>query len=261
MDNQQLNTKDIRHIYAFIADTDKAIDAANNRINFTVSSEIVDRACEIVEAKAVYDAISRKGEFVDNPICLPCHQHVLKDGAPPSIGYWDTETAKLRGTKGKQRVDMALQFDTELKLGNEYWIAYKNKSMRAVSIGFGILDHRVEERDGRRIWIITKLELIEISCVAVGCNKQALAKVKGLEWLASEEKGNLPETVKSYFDGQFAQLKDYIDERIDEIKDLVIPGSEDDFSQLDAEPHPSGTDDKQISVERLKKVLANLTNN
>lgn len=169
-----INTKEIKYTTAYILDEKDAIDEVNHRINFIVSSEVIDRDGEIIEAQAVYDAIHRKNEFASNPVCLISHQHRLACGTVPSIGPWLTDTARLVN----KRVTMTLQFDVELDLGKQYWIAYKNKTMRAVSIGFRIKNYRVEEIKGCQVYIITELELLEISVCAVGANQLALSQLK-----------------------------------------------------------------------------------
>lgn len=228
----EINTKEIKHIRAYIADDNKAIDVENRRINFVVSSEVVDRSDEIVEAAAVADAISRKGEFIDNPICLACHLHRLDNGAPPAVGSWDTATAAVKGRKGKKQVEMVLQFDTEYDLGEKYWIVYKNKTMRAVSIGFRVLSYRVEDRDGKRIFIVERLELIEISCVAVGANQQALAKLKEMGLWEEQQKDNdgLAAAITAAVLEKLEPRFETIEQSLDELITLQIPGAEDDLS-------------------------------
>lgn len=263
MKSFNFNTKEIKHVHAYIVDDTKAIDLENHRINFVVSSEIIDRSNEVVEAQAVFDSIHRKGEFTENPICLACHMHKLENGMPPSIGQWDTETAKLRN----KRVEMVLQYDTELKLGSEYWIAYKNKSMRAVSIGFRVLDYRVEERNGTRIFIATKIELIEISCVAVGCNKEALAKLKEMGIIETKERLSDVELVNLISEAVTKQFGDQLFEiqnELDEIKTLLLPVPAEDLSLPDDEEDLPGDDEKQadagrIDVSILTKALTGLS--
>ncbi|MCK5612439.1 HK97 family phage prohead protease, partial [Candidatus Pacearchaeota archaeon] len=172
----EFNTKDIRRVTAFVGDNAKNIDVENKRINFVVSAEVVDLADEIVEANAVYEAIHRKGEFRENPICLQCHQHQIGDGSPPGIGFWEVGTARKR----KDHVEMVLRFDTDYDLGEKYWTVYRNRTMRAVSISFRIIEYHEERRGNKRVFVITKMMLHEISCVAVGCNPAALSTLKGL---------------------------------------------------------------------------------
>ncbi|MCE5186073.1 MAG: HK97 family phage prohead protease [Planctomycetaceae bacterium] len=222
-----INTKDIRYTRAYIVDDEKAIDLETHRINFVVSSDVIDRSGEIVEASAVFDAIQREGEFKACPVCLIGHRHHLNTDEPPSIGNWDVATARLR----KHYVEMFLQFDIELKLGAQYWIAYKNKTMRAVSIGFRIKDYRVEEQKGRRVLIITEIELVEISVCAVGMNPQALSTLKAIGINVEEILPKQYEFGKDLPDGthvllEASALKHHLDFRILESNTLTIDGKE-----------------------------------
>ncbi len=132
----EYDTKDVRRVHAFIADEKGAINEDDHSILFAVSTGIVDRDREQVIPQAVFEAINRKGEFHANPICLPCHKHRLDSGMPPCVGSWDTETAKLL----KRAVDMRLFYAAETELGLAYWKVYSTRHMRAVSLGFRILE-------------------------------------------------------------------------------------------------------------------------
>ncbi len=219
------DTKDFRRVHAFVVEEKGAIDTDAHRVNFVVSTDVVDRDNEQVLPEAVFEAIGRK-EFVKNPVCLACHKHRLDNGEPPGIGSWDTKTRKLK----KHHVEMVLQFDIEYELGNKYWIVYKNKTMRAVSIGFRILDGHEETINGKRIYIITKIELYEISCVAIGANPAALSKMKAMfgqsdvdiKAIASEITKNVDLNIKQQFDEFIVRIED----QLDEIKSLLIPGQE-----------------------------------
>jgi hypothetical protein len=252
---ETLNTKDVRYVHAYVGDDVKTIDTENHRINFVVSSDIVDRSCEIVEAEAVYEAIHRKNEFTANPICLPCHMHRLNDGSPPVVGSWDTTTAKQR----KHHVEMVLQFDTEYELGNKYWIVYKNRTMRAVSIGFRIQEYHEEMKDGKRTWIITKIELVEISCVAVGCNQKALAKLKELGLGdSSDQTKALNESIRNIIKEEMTAMTDTVTDYLDEIKDMLCVDPDGIAeSMLDDDSDLAEDGDVNKDVEQTFKKLAN----
>lgn len=204
----EFNTKDVRHVTAFVGDNAKNIDVENHRINFVVSASTIDRDYELVEASAVIEAIKRKGQFKDNPVCLQCHQHKIGDGSPPAIGQWDVSTARKRNNK----VEMVLQFDTDYDLGEKYWTVYRNRTMRAVSIGFRVLEHHEERRGDKRVWVFTKIELFEISCVAVGCNQEALSKLKGLG-LVEDEAGRSGKRKRGFVESKVVckRLEDDVD--------------------------------------------------
>ncbi len=252
----EINTKDLRRVHAFVVEEKDAIDIDAHRINFVVSTDVVDRDNEQVLPEAVFEAIGRK-EFVRNPVCLACHKHRLDNGEPPGIGSWDTETAKLR----KHLVEMELQYDVEYDLGKKYWIVYKNKTMRAVSIGFRILDGHEETKDGKRIYIITKVELYEISCVAVGANPDAVSKIKALyggndnTGLAEQLKASQAETadqVKQHLDNFAVRIED----SLDDIK-LILAAVPDGFAR-DLLGNPDDSSDPAGDDKKAEQILSTL---
>ena len=249
-----LITKDTPlHMLAFA----KGVVSEENRtVRFVISSDKIDRHNERVEVEAVAAAIK---DFAKNPTALACHLHRLDNGRSPVVGSWDTDSFKAKAHQSEMDLNFA---DTELGLG--YWGLYRDKHMRAVSIGFYPMEWR-EEKTGKdgRIFVIDKLELIEISCVAVGANRQALSKVKGFEQysLTAEStsselsadaiKAIVTETVKSQLD-EFALR---IEDGLDEIKSLLIPDSS-DFAKglLGGPPNQpdAGTKDKPRKTRRKR---------
>lgn len=254
------DTKEMRHVHAFIVSEKDAINEDDHSINFVVSTDVVDRDNEMVMADAVHEAIHRKDEFHANPICLPCHKHRLDSGMPPCVGHWDVDTAKLL----KHRVEMRLIYDMKNEIGRAYWNAYQGRHMRAVSIGFRIQDGHEEVKDGKRIYIITKIELYEISCVGVGANQQALAKLKAL---GERQEGGVDQkaiiqAVTDSLTRQFDDLRADITEQIDELKDLMItdPDGLADGLILGKQSEPSGRgDDKaEALLKRMESLLENM---
>ncbi len=242
----------LKHIRAFVSEEKDSIDITAHRILFTIP-EIVDRTNEIVTTKAVYEAIQDKNTFAANPICLPCHQHRLEGGQPPCVGGWDTETARLI----KKAVLIWLNYAWTTALGLAYWDCYSNKFMRAISIGFQELEWHVENRDGIQIRVITKIELFEISCVAVGCNPGALSNLKSIgQW---DEEDSVPQNAKEYLNDKFKEIRDFISEQINEIKTLIIPDSDEHAKALlklgrEADDSLIPAED-EISDEQFKEVL------
>ena len=253
----EINTKDLRRVHAFVVEEKDAVDLDAHRINFIVSTDVVDRDNEQVLPEAIAEAIGRK-EFVRNPVCLACHKHRLDNGEPPGIGSWDTETRKLK----KHHVEMILQFDVEYELGNKYWIVYKNKTMRAVSIGFRILDGHEETKDGKRIYIITKIELYEISCVAVGVNPDAVSKIKAL-YGDTAGNGDVAEQLKASQAEPADQVKQHLDnfairieDSLDEIK-LILAAVPDGFAR-DLLGNPDDSSDPAGDQDKAEQILSTL---
>jgi HK97 family phage prohead protease len=248
--------------------TIKAIDEQRRAVRFIISSDDIDRDNEIVTVEAVKNAIPAFGK---NSVCLLNHQHRSDSGLPTIVGSWDTATYQAY----KHHSEMDLIFaDTEL--GETCWKLCKAGHMKAVSIGFRILDGYEEMKGGVRVYIITKIELYEISLVAVPANRRALAKsiLKdcGFGDMAdpeTDEKGSLADGIKNHistcFDSLKKELKSYLDDRIEEIKDLLpIPNADRDLSLLGDEENPSGGDAKQedaeptFSLETLRNALTSL---
>lgn len=248
----EYNIKEARFVHAFVSKSKDAINEADHSINFVVSTDVVDRDNELVMAEAVYEAIHRKHEFYANPICPPCHKPRLDSGMPPCVGHWDTDTAKLL----KHRVEMRLLYDMKNKIGKGYWDAYSGRHMRAVSIGFRILEGHEEVKGDKRIYVITKIELYEISCVGVAANQQALAKLKALG--CRQESGGdqkaLPERVADCFTKHFDDLRADITEQIDELKDLLItdPDGLADELMLGKQSGPSDRGDDNSTEQVLR---------
>lgn len=246
----------IKHIVAYIAEAagKAAINEEARTIRFVISSGAIDRDNEIVEPSAIAAAIR---EFSKNPVCLACHQHTLSDGMPPVVGSWDTESFKA----SEKRCEMDLRFaDTEL--AETYWTLYKGKHMRAVSIGFRVLDGHEVIESGKRYFVITKIELYEISCVPVGSNRDALSKLKAVgDWQPdADDKSALPAAVKAFLDDKFKATESRLaamESLLEEIKDLHIPDADRDLSMPDAEDDPDGADEKNghIKLDTLTKTL------
>jgi len=256
-----------RHVLAYISKAADAIREDDHSINFIVSTDTVDRDNERVMPEAVMASIT-KGDFANNPAALPCHLHRLENGMPPSVGHWDTDTAQLL----KHRVEMRLNFAADTQLGGEYWKYYSKRHMRAVSIGFRIIDGHEEVINGKRIYIITKIELFEISCVPVGANAQALSKHK--EWFThTDDPTNASATfdVKAIADTILDKIKSQItiwindsetivriDDSLEEIKSLLVHDHGEYARALSLDnsldqPDPAGT--ASITEQKIKEML------
>ncbi len=264
-----MKTKELKHISAFIAEGKEAISEEDYSIEFVVSKEVVDRDNEIVLAEAVLDAIQRKNEFSANPICLPCHQHRLPDGTPPCVGSWDVSTARIRD----RAVLMRLRFAVDTKLGEAYWRVYSKRHMRAVSIGFRVLEGRDEVHDRVHIHVVERIELYEISCVGVPSNREALSTLKAIgNWQEDRERRELEKTstdlkeLERVLVGKIDALREYLDDRIEELLQLSLnpndlyldePAAEAAFSGRAADPaaQQRGQEAGLDLLKQLEKIL------
>ena len=253
-------TKDIQHLLAFVIESKDAINEEERRVRFVISSDKIDRDNERIETSAITEAIK---DFAKNPAALACHLHRLGNGKSPVIGSWDTDSFKALA----HSCEMDLVF-AETDLGEDYWKLYKDRHMRAVSIGFIPQEWHEEKDKNDKIWVITKLELLEISCVAVGSNRQALSKIKEFlgqphdsDTLAKDTAGEITKSLTDHTSKLLGELSDNITEQFDEIKSLLIPESEQlakDLLGKSFEQFDSGGE-KQISEQSVVSALENVT--
>lgn len=152
--------------------TVKSVDQGNpNLIHATVSTDEIDRYDEIVLPSSFTEALSL---FKKNPVLLAAHAHKLENGEPPVIGNVLPNSIKI----SSHQVDMDILFDDEDELAQKYARKYRKKIMRAFSIGFKGLEGKYEQSGEKKVWTWTKIELLEVSCVAVPANTGALSRAK-----------------------------------------------------------------------------------
>lgn len=164
-----------RHLFLTV----KGVDEGNpNVVHATVSTDEIDRYGEVVQPSAFKEALPA---FLANPVVLPAHQHRLENGEPPVIGKVLTDTIRI----GEHEIDLDIEFDDD-ELGQKYAAKYRKKMMRAFSIGFRGLEGEYKDLDKTRVWIWNKIELLEVSAVAVPANRGALARALG--FYETEEK-------------------------------------------------------------------------
>jgi len=242
----EYNTKDVRHITAYaIKDS---IDLTNRRIRFIISSDKLDRDRERVEVKAIADAIPA---FSANPVFMAAHMHRTMDATPTVIGSWETDSFKALA----HHSEMDATFGTT-NLAEQYWKNYSSRHQRAVSIGFMPLEghEEVSEKFGR-IFVITKLELIEISAVAVGSNREALAK--GLA-----DNAQFEAAVKAAVDLQMKQLTLLIETHFEEMKMLITGAA--GYAEhllggdLDLPEHPEKSEEEVSVLENILETINNV---
>ncbi|MGD0077042.1 MAG: HK97 family phage prohead protease [Sedimentisphaerales bacterium] len=182
----------------------KAIDTEKRTVDATASTGDLDRDNERILPSAFNDIDS----FKSNPVILATHQHRLPSGSSPVIGSAIPESISI----GANEVTFKMHF-AETPLGEEYWKLYKDKHMRAFSIGFIPL----EWKDDKDVRTYTKIELLEISAVPVPSNRRALARAKG--FFDNEDN---KETIAAAIKEQFDDLKQSIEQQLDDIKSMII---------------------------------------
>ncbi len=196
------------------------------RIRFVISSEKVDRHGEIVKQDAVEKSIK---DFSANPVSLAVHLHSSSTGRSTVVGSWDTDSYK----RYKTYSEMDLIFAKDVELAEEYFKLYSQKHMRAVSIGFYVRDAVVETVRGVKVYVITEIELVEISCVAVPANRQALQKALD----AQENEGSISQLI----DERVSKLEQRFEEKFEELKmlicdpDSLVEGDDDTDDEFEAD--------------------------
>lgn len=244
----------------------KTIDDQARTIDIVASTSERDRHGDIVKPDAFSETL---GSFLANSVILACHQHRLSDGSSPVIGSAIPESVKI----GKNNLTMTIRF-AGTDLGEQYWSLYRDGHMKAFSIGFMPLEW-TDEKDESLGWIrtYTKIELLEVSAVPVPSNRSALARVKELfendkntgdvvKLFETLEKA-ITDAVTEAIENRFCEQKDWLDEQFEQIKDIIIPDSDDYAARL-LLPESSGDavgpdgDDEMIlgHIERIQKSLS-----
>ncbi|MFZ0035637.1 MAG: HK97 family phage prohead protease, partial [Sedimentisphaerales bacterium] len=148
----------------------KNVDLKNRRIEAIASTGSVDRDTEIIEPSAFEQSLP---DYVaKNNVVLTGHQHRLDSGHSPVVA--NVVSAKLTPLG----LVVVLEFHDITELAEEYWQLYSQKKQKALSVGFVPKKGGWETRDGNKIYVHTEVELIEISVVPVGSNRDALTKSK-----------------------------------------------------------------------------------
>jgi len=188
----------------------KAVNEQGRTIDAVASTRDLDRDKEIIEPIAFAESLD---SFRANPVILATHQHRLSTGSSPVIGSAIPESIKIT----ENEVLFVMTFATT-SLGEEYWQLYKDKHMRAFSIGFIPVEYE-DKKDESLGWVrtYTKIELLEISAVPVPSNRRALARAKGFF-----EGDDIRDIISAAMHERLEQLSVHIEEQFDEIKTLLI---------------------------------------
>lgn len=243
----------------------KAVDKENRRITVCISKDEIDRHNERIEIIAIADVL--KGYAV-NPVFLGDHQHRLPTGQSSVIGHAPPESFRVL----ENEVDVDIVFSTT-ENAETYWVNFRDGHQKAISIGFIDLEWRTEEVDGRKIYVTTKLELLEVSCVAVGANRGALIKAKGMfdrevgidnKQLKDLTTKVVKETISDQLTDLYKKISDLeasFDTGIEEITSLLIADSDRFAEELllgeQSDPSvPAGDNNNaEQSFERIKNAL------
>jgi len=157
----------------------KSIDQEKRRIRVLASSAALDRHGEKILPEAFANSLAT---FMQNGVVLAAHSHRLDTGEPPVIG----RVVKIWiDGKGLWAV---LEF-AETELAEQYWQLYSRGFMKAVSVGFIPKKGEWASEENVRLYVHTEVELLEISCVPIPSNPEALVKNTGgaSSWLEGKK--------------------------------------------------------------------------
>jgi len=170
----------------FIPGTIRQVDEQNRRVTAVVSTSDLDRFSEIIEPEAFR---KRLDAFKKNPVMLASHKHDTATGRPAVIGSWvqlEVTGDGLRGT---------CEFAEGTEAAEEHWRLYRDRHMRAFSVGFLVHEWQMREfedpKTGKtyRARVFTDVELMEISAVAVPANREAVARHLGQHLGGTHQRG------------------------------------------------------------------------
>ena len=156
----------------------KSIDQEKRQIRVLASSAALDRHGERILPEAFANSLT---VFMQNPVCLAAHSHRLDTGEPPVIG----RVVKL--WIDRQGLWAVIEF-AETELAEQYWQLYSRGFMKAVSVGFIPKKGEWQQENSTRLYVHTEVELLEISCVPIPSNPEALVKDTGKRNVWLEQK-------------------------------------------------------------------------
>lgn len=154
-----------------------SVDVEKRRVTFVASTEAVDSHGTVL----VQDWDLRR--FDANPVILWAHNATLGLDELP-IG----RSVRHEVVNGALEVEVEFAGSDISPLAERVFQAYRQEFLRACSVGFNPRSYRWEMRDDREVLVLFDNELLELSCVPVGSNPDALARA-----LASNP-GRMPTT-------------------------------------------------------------------
>ena len=171
-------------------------------LSAVASDATKDRDGEIIEPFAFEKHLD--DYRTKDPVILSTHMHRSADARPTIVGRAESIAYK----------DNQLQFDMTFAptaLGQEWKTLYDNRYAKSFSVGFIPIKGEVrKDASGEGAYHHTEAELIEISTVPVGSNRNALAR-------------GLDENIKEYIKSQFSGIIDAQERLFDELKELFAP--------------------------------------
>jgi len=232
-------------------DVQKVFDDSDRSFSAWASKPVMDRYEEIIEAEAwVLD------NFILNPVLLWSHDYDI-----PAVGIAQWVKALKQGLKFKPGL-------ADSDFGRELYSLYKQRVLRAFSVGFKPLEWAYGDKPGEPSVRYTGADLLEISCVNVPACPPALVELmhgKGvqnkqlkdaIEWTMG--KAGVYEPTKTFMevtDVDDKALKE-LGERVEVLEKHYMIGS--DIPLHDEADHDDAINLKELSKEELETLMASL---
>lgn len=174
--------------------------ADDGTLSAIASTASMDRDGEVIEPSAFEGNLDL---FRKNPVILSQHMHRSANGRPTIIG----SAKDVVLTKNQLSFDMTF---ASTDLGQEWKTLFDEKHARAFSVGFIPLKGETREAKGVKAYHHTEVELLEISAVGVGSNRDALSR-------------GMDDDIKEFIKSQLGLISDAQEQFFNEIKDLFGP--------------------------------------
>lgn len=143
----------------------RSIDVEKRTITVVASTETEDAHGTVIIQDWDFSRFDR------NPVILWAHNATLGLDELP-IG----RAIRREVVNNELEVDIQFAGADISTLAERVFQAYRQEFLRAVSVGFNPRSYRWEERLGREVLVFYDNELVEVSCVPIGSNPDALAR-------------------------------------------------------------------------------------
>lgn len=153
--------------HSFVTTEIRGVDHTARTITAYASTAAMDRHGTVVEPKAFKETI--KAFIKNNPVVLAGHLHWYENAEPPTVGRVIEHKIDEKGLL--VTIEFAKGGAADL-----YWERYSNGFQRGLSIGFRVMarERRPREDGTGEFEVYTKVELLEISLVAVPSNPETV---------------------------------------------------------------------------------------
>lgn len=169
IDEVKASLLEFGNTFAVVAKAENESSSDELTIEGFASTDDKDRTWDIIPGTTWADP-EAQANYLKNPIVLAYHDH------KQPIGVCESLEVKQGG--------LYVRIKLQRSLNEKVFDAVKSGVIKSFSVGFRMLD--IEYDKGEDAYIITKLELVEISVVSVPCNPNAVFQV--IKSLSSEVK-------------------------------------------------------------------------